>query len=151
MQKTGRNSALVHLRLNYMTHFGNSRWHTDGRYWKDQSDCDYKLVTTLVGFPTMVCPWNNDLYNAELNFMKNISDDSSKYNIIKEKYKKIFDKYTKDKIFEGFNSAYTLVNSKYATYHSEPNNNSSRIFLAVLPGSKDNLKNCKQNTLIKLY
>jgi hypothetical protein len=42
--------------------------------------------------------------------MKNISDDYSKRDIMEEKYKKIFDKYIENKIFEGFNSAYTETN-----------------------------------------
>ncbi len=45
-----------------------------------------------------------------------------------------------------YDSAYSFVNGKYSTLHSEPDITEDRIFLAVMPNSWENIKKCVQKT-----
>lgn len=139
-----KNNALVHLRFSTPTDsFKEPRWHTDGRYYIKQKKNSRKLVTTLLGKPTMISE-DKKFYKMKENFfleLRNTSNIEDKKKI-RKKWRTIFAKNMKP-IKGSYDSAYTYVNSDYGTIHSEPNMDHMRIFLAVMPENTDVIKTSK--------
>lgn len=139
-----KNNALVHLRFSTPTDFFKEpRWHTDGRYYIKQKKNSRKLVTTLLGKPTMISE-DKKFYKMKDNFfleLRNTSNIEDKKKI-RKKWRTIFAKNMKP-IKGSYDSAYTYVNSDYGTIHSEPNMDHMRIFLAVMPENTDVIKTSK--------
>ena len=139
-----KNNALVHLRFSTPTNsFKEPRWHTDGRYYIKQKKNSRKLVTTLLGKPTMISEDKKfykikDKYLLELRNTSNIEEKKK----IRKKWRTIFAKNMKP-IKGNYDSAYTFINSDYGTIHSEPNIDHMRIFLAVMPEDTEVIKTSK--------
>ena len=139
-----KNNALVHLRFSLPTYFYKEpRWHIDGRYYLNQKRNSRKLVTTLLGKPTMISE-DKKFYKLREKYLleyRNTTDVIQKEKI-RKKWRTIYAKHIKP-IKGNYDSAYTYINSEYDTIHSEPYIDHMRIFLAVLPENTDIIKSSK--------
>ncbi len=168
LTKTKQESALIHLRIRKPNdQFKIPRWHQDGSYFKGQKKYNIKLLTTLKGKSTLVSRWNKEAIDEEQKVWKLIEEKRDNHiKASSNNWMRKFDKWdayrsTKlkslriklSKILKheplNYDSAYSFVNGKYSTLHSEPDITEDRIFLAILPNSWENIKKCKQDT--KLY
>ena len=116
--------------------FKTPRWHPDGVYFHDNEGrlaSAYKLVATLKGPQTLFAEKTNIEKFEEL---LNGNDDM--------KTRKELTKFVKpmDIVKDGQGVVY-LVGNKDAVIHSEPNITEPRIFIAVLPGSEEQIKEWK--------
>jgi hypothetical protein len=129
--------------------FDIPRWHQDGSYWTiKENEEPYKIGTVLVGPPTLFLD----------------SEDNSD---LADEYQKSFDMFRADrekwpeerqrtflaKRFEGKRVlqagegqvAKWLVGTKNAPIHSEPPMKAGRVFLSLLPGTEDQIRElCKR-------
>ena len=160
MNKTNKNSALIHLRTqlpikNELYNYKIPRWHQDGRYSPFMKKLQYKLTTNIFGKPTRIHPWkkkyielfkkyklkiykeNKDKLNQFKN-QKNFNELSWRKEMIKER-KKIHSILNKQ-VNRTTNSAYSTVYGEHSTIHSEPHINGNRLFMAVLPCSKEDME-----------
>lgn len=126
------------------------RPHPDGRYFKSLEKV-YKLVATLKGAHTLFAKkadeekWNQLMVEHNENYNKNEGNE--------EEFKKEDLRIRKElmKVVEPMNivkdgqGVVYLVGNKDAVIHSEPHITEPRIFLAVLPGSKEEIKEWKGN------
>jgi hypothetical protein len=164
--KTKQESALIHLRITKVNNdFKIPRWHQDGSYFQGQKLYNIKLLTTLKGPPTLISKWNNKAYMEENKYFQLIEKKRMELNKSKSKLKSInineFEEKQRiilrkklSKLLQPINhsdSAYSYVNGKYATYHSEPYVQEDRIFLAIMPNSLENIKKCRQKTKLNIY
>ena len=167
LTKTKQESALIHLRI-FKPHDGFKvpNWHQDGFYFKGQKKYNIKLLTTLKGKSTLISRWNKEAIDEQDKVFKLI--EQKKDNLNKTSSKKwlngydSFESYQESKLESlrvnlskmikhepiNYDSAYSYVNGKYATLHSEPDITEDRIFLAVMPNSRENIKKCNMKTKI---
>ena len=173
LTKTKQESALIHLRIRKPhNEFKIPRWHQDsGVYFKGQKKYNIKLLTTLKGKSTLISRWNKEAIDEQEEVWKLIKEKDANYmKLSSNNRSRKFDKWdmyrsTKlkslriklSKIIKheplNYDSAYSYVHEygKYATLHSEPDNTEDRIFLAVMPNSRENIKKCFQKTkLLKI-
>lgn len=151
LELTGKNSALIHLRIRKKNNlFKIPRWHQDDRYFPGQLESSIKLVSTLKGPPTLISTWNQRAIDTIEKFYKK----SSQVPVGTKEWKEL-DLKERQQVSEiltpeigDYDSSYTYVHGKYATFHSEPDINEDRIFLAILPADKEDLKKCRQKTRV---
>lgn len=116
--------------------FQTPRWHPDGAYYHDSEGRwapAYKLVATLKGPQTLF----SEKIDTE-KFEKTLTGEDT------IETRKELTKLVKpiDIVKDGQGVVY-LVGHKNAVIHSEPNITESRIFIAVLPGSEEQIKEWK--------
>lgn len=144
MMITKKDSALIHIRASKKTsYFDVPRWHQDGNYFGN-NEALIKMVTTLKGDSTLVRKYTKDTirhineYNDKLS--KLYKDQSNGL----DKKELRLRKELSDKLGptgeESKSSIVYYVNHQYGAIHSEPKIKQDRLFLAMLPASKKDLK-----------
>ena len=168
LSKTKQESALIHLRISKPNdEYKIPRWHQDGSYFKGQKKYNIKLLTSLKGNSTLVSRWNKKAIDEQDKIFKLIEQKEANVNKVpSNKWLNCYDNYESyreskleslrvnlSKIIKhepvNYDSVYSYVNGKYATLHSEPNITEDRIFLAVMPNSRENIKKCNMKTKIR--
>jgi hypothetical protein len=168
LTKTKQESGLIHLRISKPNdQFKIPRWHQDGSYFKGQKNYNIKLLTTLKGKSTLVSRWNKEAIDEEQKVWKLIEEKRANHmKASSNNWMRKFDKcdaYRSTKLKSlriklskivkheplNYDSAYSYVNGKYATMHSEPNITEDRIFLAVMPNSWENMQQCIANQILQ--
>ena len=164
LTKTKQESALIHLRI-FKPHDGFKvpNWHQDGFYFKGQKKYNIKLLTTLKGKSTLISRWNKEAIDEQDKVFKLIEQKKDNLNKTpSKKWLNSYESYQESKLESlrvnlskiikhepiNYDSAYSYVNGKYATLHSEPDITEDRIFLAVMPNSRENIKKCNMKTKI---
>ena len=164
LTKTKQESALIHLRIS-KPHDGFKvpNWHQDGFYFKGQKKYNIKLLTTLKGKSTLISRWNKEAIDEQDKVFKLIEQKKDNLNKTpSKKWLNSYESYQESKLESlrvnlskiikhepiNYDSAYSYVNGKYATLHSEPDITEDRIFLAVMPNSRENIKKCNMKTKI---
>ena len=165
LTKTKQESALIHLRIRKPhDEFKIPRWHQDqGVYFKGQKKYNIKLLTTLKGKSTLISRWNKEAIDEQDKVFKLIEQKKDNLNKTpSKKWLNSYESYQESKLESlrvnlskiikhepiNYDSAYSYVNGKYATLHSEPDITEDRIFLAVMPNSRENIKKCNMKTKI---
>lgn len=130
--------------------FDMPRWHIDGRFFSLKSDSlQYKIVTTLKGDSTLFYPVDdkareefNAIHTNNLNSIRN-QDGSVEYEkllrVSEENRKVLASKLDLANAIsnqEG-QAAIFVVGSDFAAIHSEPAIKSPRLFLSILPATKE--------------
>lgn len=151
IKKTNKDTAIIHLRVhlpnkNDKYNYKTPRWHTDGKYFPNMKNHQFKLFTTIHGKSTLIHKWNktysDHIREYREHMLKNIlplADNTLIY------YKKLISarkklaKKLNNPADNTYNSAYGLVNGNMATIHSEPHFDDYRLFMAVLPSTKKNM------------
>jgi len=142
--------------------FDIPRWHKDGTHLPNIMDPQPKFATVLKGPGTMLVKGteeNNAIYQKIVTKMSKedypkkqikeyTKEDFEKYDNIENKYRKVFNKAFKDRsiqvkkyhsvIFFGGNDR------EKCAIHSEPVMNQPRLFLSIVPYSKQNIELMKE-------
>ena len=127
--------------------FNIQRWHADGSYFKSSKKV-YKLVMSLLGPQTLFGRINNlEKYKSLTKESgKNVQDnilDNNNPNKFKEEDLRIRKELLKIvepiKSCEKRNAGIYLVGDDNAVVHSEPKIDTPRLFISVLPGSKEQI------------
>lgn len=134
-------SALVHIRVTQPNDdFKVPRWHADGKYYMNRTKPHYKFVTALIG-PSTLLHKNDQTKRAKIiqirrKFGHGLSG-TKKENQIRKKILKFMNDKKNITIPGKYQAGVYLVGvDKYSAFHSEPDINTDRIFLAILPGKK---------------
>ena len=144
-------------------HFNIPRWHKDGTFFvNSKSQKSPKFITVLKGPGTLLIKSTkkvNQIYNDisqkitdEFTKLKNYN--ASKCEKINEKYRPIFSEALKNiKIIQPTNNECVISHPQLTegtgAIHSEPNNNIPRLFISILPGSKEDILKLKKRWNIK--
>ena len=140
------------------------RWHKDGKYFIHSKKQSPKFATVLKGPGTLlikntkkVSKIYNDIDIKEYNDMMNLSKTIEEKKILTEKYRKIYVKaFKKMKIYQTQNNEGVIwysginiwINEKglnEGALHSEPKMTSQRLFISILPGSKEEIHEMKKS------
>jgi hypothetical protein len=136
--------------------FDIPRWHKDGKYFLGTTEETPKFATVLKGPGTLFIKHSskiNKIYNECLTKKRKEFVDISKkkeltktdIDTIEDKYRYIYaTKFKKYKIIQVKNNEgvifYPKVNeASKAAIHSEPKMTQPRLFISILPGTKDNI------------
>jgi hypothetical protein len=115
-------------------HYDLPRWHMDGQYYKPtvKGELQYRFVLTLVGPSTLFYPLSSDL----MEFRKSVWNLMSNRKLMAEMFEceRAFSPSREKAVF--------LIggSSRRAALHSEPPIHGTRLFLSLIPCSKQDLK-----------
>ncbi|MDF3033156.1 MAG: hypothetical protein K0R76_110 [Alphaproteobacteria bacterium] len=136
VQASGKETAWVTLRASQAnSHFDLARWHIDGYYY--QPHCDqYKFAITLKGAGTLFYKLPKQMTEQ---FFTLLQEDNRQAlaEILNDSRLVMQGKADQGAIF--------IVGSDDAAVHSEPPINEERLFISILPGSKKQIIEWKQN------
>jgi hypothetical protein len=131
-------------------YFDIHRWHYDGNYYKSDN-IQTKFIITLKGDSTLIINPNNkikkDFFNIKVDQNKLNDKELMKTQLLKNKVvsnEKIININT---LINGIISI--SANPKLATIHSEPPIKNNRIFLSILPMTKNEMNDLKLRWNIK--
>ena len=129
------------------------RWHKDGSLFiSDENETNIaKFVTTLKGPGTLLIKSTTQINNIYNKLLEKKFKEMDKYKTIEKKikiddsFRPIFaKKFSKEKIIQVKNNQgvlfYTGNPENNAALHSEPKFDKSRIFISILPGSYNDIK-----------
>jgi asparagine N-glycosylation enzyme membrane subunit Stt3 len=131
------------------------RWHMDGTFFIDSETIEAKFIIILKGPGTLFIKNNNSkkINNIYNNNLKQKFEEFNKLNIlyneeIENKYKiKLANKYKSCKHHQlKTREGFIFLNNKNnnGLLHSEPKKDENRIFISILPGSEEDIKNLKK-------
>jgi hypothetical protein len=129
-------------------YFDEPRWHKDGIFFVETGLGSYKFATTLIGPGTLIMKTNdkiNKIYNNLQNKMIK-SDYDPKYRTILNKKLKD-EKFKKLKNNDGiifYTGDYLNDENNNGVLHSEPKKDVPRLFISILPGTRDNIINLQE-------
>jgi hypothetical protein len=149
------------------THYDLPRWHKDGKFFINSNMESSKFVTVLKGPGTLLIKSNkknNKTYKTIYTKMRkeqdkypyNIEDTKEQQDVnlkqqhnISNNYRHIFaDKFKNEKIIQVKNNEglifFTSDNDNNGAIHSEPKLSTPRMFISILPGTKENIEELKQ-------
>ncbi len=141
-------SALIHVRVSLPnSDFKIPRWHLDGQFFGQQEKLFPKFVTTLTGPGTMLYKNSKKLkkqYNQK--FVYNISPFSKDGIENRKEINKLFNDKNKLTVLKKYQAGVFLVGSNLYgnAFHSEPHINADRVYIAVLPGKKEEIQSYKK-------
>jgi len=132
--------------------FDIPRWHKDGRFFKSDRE-QLKFLTVLKGPGTLFIKKSNkvnEIYNKyrekKFNEYNKLKEKTILNQEIETKYKKIFAKEFSQKKYKHnqlgskkgliFLTGSNKNNLKYGLLHSEPNIDTPRFFISIVPGSE---------------
>jgi hypothetical protein len=131
---TGQENAWVTMRAFTPTAmFREPRWHSD-TYYYPTSVTQYKIAITLKGDPTI-------FYDASAEERGQLEKLKSNKDALKNALNP--DQIVSPRFGEG---SLFIVGPDYAPIHSEPNIRSERLFLSMIPGSKQQIETLYQST-----
>lgn len=135
--------------------FNIPRWHKDGKYFINSNDQSPKFATVLKGPGTLlikntkkVSEIYNNLTQKQWHEYRLIKDKSIEDMMkIHDKYRLLFAKELKKiKFIQTKNNEgiifypQIIANTNDGALHSEPKMNAPRLFISILPGSKENIE-----------
>jgi hypothetical protein len=134
--------------------FDSPRWHQDGPYF-DRTIITSKFVTTLKGPGTLLIKSTKKVSNIYNTIRDTIYKEIRKTNNqdeqikIHHKYRPIYaDKLKNEKIIQVKNNQgvifYANSGGIDGAIHSEPKVDDNRIFISILPGTKENIESLKK-------
>lgn len=154
--------AWLSIRITYKDpSFDIRRWHTDGfQFARYKDELQSKFVMVLKGNHTLLLEETEKEKQFYLDMIvkerKEYKDKgypmypSPEWNDTRMKYRKILDKKFKNsKIIQPLNSqGFIFLNHpgnlfEYGTIHSEPKKDDYRMFISILPGTEEEVKNKK--------
>ena len=134
-------------------HFDIPRWHKDGTFFTGDKNelSSVKFITTLKGPGTLLIKSTTQINNIYNKLLEKKFKEMDKYKTIEKKikiddnFRPIFaKKFSKEKIIQVKNNQgvlfYTGNPENNAALHSEPKFDKSRIFISILPGSYNDIK-----------
>lgn len=145
--------------------FDIRRWHTDGfQFPRYKDEIQSKFVMVLQGKHTLLLEETEkekkfylDMINKELEEEKTYPPypfEIPEWKDLKMRYRKILDKkFKKSKIIQPLNSqGFIFLNHpgnlfEYGAIHSEPKKDDYRMFISILPGTEEEIKNKKHRTI----
>jgi len=145
--------------------FDIRRWHTDGfQFARYKDEIQSKFVMVLKGNHTLLLEETEKekkcYLDMEVKERKESKDKgypmypSPEWKDIWMKYRKILDKkFKKSKIIQPLNSqGFIFLNHpgnlfEYGAIHSEPKKDDYRMFISILPGTEEEIKNKKHRTI----
>lgn len=133
--------------------FDIPRWHCDKYYFSSKDKLQQKFITTLKGPSTLLIDTTDD---EKKYFFELKKDDLDVFELksdeFDEKERKYIDENIKGKKIQLTNSQgliFAAGDKDKCLIHSEPKQDDNRIFISILPGTKDEieeLKNKMSNT-----
>ncbi len=112
------------------------RWHTDGYYYSPKVGNQYKVVMTLKGKPTLFTnappTMKDQFYMLQENNASNEINSLLAHCLIESA--------------DSGQGTHFIVGSKDAAIHSEPDITEPRLFLGILPGTKEQIAQWQQIT-----
>lgn len=119
------------------TNFDIPRWHCDGFYFRNRTKLQTKFITTLKGPTTLILDTTKE---EKDNYLK-LREETKEPDINIDSRKYIDSKIKGIKINLTNNSGVIFVagDKDKCLIHSEPIHNEDRIFISILPGSKEDI------------
>ena len=142
IEKFGSETAWITLRTSKpTTEYNIPRWHTDGYYYSptEQNESQYKAVIPIKGTGTLL----NSLSGEDREKLEEINRLPLKESDKRQMASHIVPLENAETTPIGSGTV-MVAGSDSATVHSEPPIHSDRIFLSVLPGSREQIKELEQ-------
>ena len=140
-------SAIIDIRLTSPnTLWKIPRWHIDFPYFKNRDKPHRKFVTTLIGPSTLFHKNDKIKRKKMIDILTNVKYPITMEERLKNRKKicKIMSKGKKIEKPKKYQAGIYLVGTmKHSAFHSEPDKNKDRIFIAILPGSKKEILICQ--------
>lgn len=159
----GKEAAGVIIRITLPNNlFDKPRWHCDGRYFDTlETGLLSKFVIALKGPTTLICVCDQDTRKKWRELLNNlprpaiINDDNKLIGFNKdielENNKKIYEffheakrnnkaEFKQVKENSGCGVVFIVANDEYEAIHSEPPLTTDRIFISMVPGTKENIQ-----------
>lgn len=118
------------------------RLHTDGYYYSPRKGNQYKVAVTLNGAGTLFYKLPSDALRIFWEIQKGQTLENYTENRVK--LVKLLEQYPDNKSFVHQGKEYTgtvfIVGSESSAIHSEPPIHSERLFVSILPGSKEQIQ-----------
>lgn len=122
--------------------FAIPRWHTDGKYYDSHpGEKQYKLVATLKGAPTLFS-FATDMAKVE-TLMQATNEEPFDLTLRKELAKVVAQK----DLGNANQAVIYRVGDSEAVMHSEPHITEPRIFVSVLPGTTEQIRQWQEKTV----
>jgi len=147
-------SALIHVRVSLPnSDFKIPRWHIDGPFFGQELKLSPKFVTTLTGPDTMLYKNSkklkkqyNQMLKKQYDKLGHISPFSKDDIENRKEINKLFNDKNKLTVLKKYQAGVFLVGSnRYGNaFHSEPHINADRVYIAVLPGKKEEIQSYKK-------
>lgn len=120
--------------------FDVPRWHTDGYFYPPDAGDQVKAVITLKGDGTLLNKLPKEKRADLMNLQRSSMDEMDS----REQRAALIESSRTETTPAGCGTVF-IVGSEHATVHSEPPIRSERIFISVLPGSREQIENLRQN------
>lgn len=152
-----KKTAYICIRTSGAHHgFDIPRWHMDGLYYSTPTGTQYKFVTALKGSQTLFYSLSSEQRKDFITYMReswknidyNNNDDVEAQNKIdRDIFNKLFDIGNALSAPRGFGGIFVVGDISHATLHSEPKFDTERLFISVLPGDEDEIRQFENYTI----
>lgn len=143
VQASGQETAWVAVRSSTPTSAWDvPRWHQDGYYYEPRTGNPYKFAITLKGPATLFYKLPSDLKEKFLTLTRKGTEKNGHNREALATLLKPFKKAIS--IPQPYQGAIFVVGSDNAAVHSEPPIHEERLFLSILPGSREQIKEWKE-------
>ncbi|MDX1921611.1 MAG: hypothetical protein SFW65_00590 [Alphaproteobacteria bacterium] len=140
----GAQSAWVTLRASLPNHkFDVPRWHIDGYFYEPFQGAQYKAAIALKGPGTLFASLNDEWRSAFLECMMQHNPSNPLDDRIKLA-KMIAEQGQVTMTGERQGAVFAVGDRKASTIHSEPPVNAPRLFLSIVPGTRDQIAALKK-------
>lgn len=149
------NSYWISIRIHSKhSDFDIPRWHCDGFYHSNRNKLQTKFITTLKGPTTLVLETTKQekdyfykLQDYKLQDYKDkFTSDSNEIDIERRKYISENIKGTKINLSNNNGLIFVAGDKEKCLIHSEPKHDNNRIFISILPATKDEINELSERT-----